>query len=83
MRSSEPTEGIVGVEPDALDRMVTVLKDVVEAFADAIARVVRVAIRLFGKLAKRLDPRWQRRCRRALARSRRNNLYLKSVGRCR
>lgn len=33
--------------------------------------------------AKALDPKWQRRRRRALARSRRNNLYLKSIGRCR
>ena len=50
--------------------------DAVKALAECFARAIR-------KMAKRLDPRWQRRYRRALARSRRNNLYLKSIGRCR
>ena len=55
---------------------------VAEMLCESILRVFRDACRLIRKLAKALDPKWQRR-RRALARSRRNNLYLKSIGRCR
>ena len=68
---------------EALSRAAIALKDAVDAFMDALARYVRKVIRFFRKLAKQLDPKWQRRHRRALARSRRNNLYLKSIGRCR
>lgn len=57
--------------------------DAVKALAECFARAFRQAAKSIRKLAKRLDPRWQRRYRRALARSRRNNLYLKSIGRCR
>lgn len=57
-------------------------KAVAEMLWESITRVFRDARRLMRKLAKALDPKWQRR-RRALARSRRNNLYLKSIGRCR
>lgn len=57
-------------------------KAVAEMLWESITRVFRDA-RLMRKLAKALDPKWQRRRRRALARSRRNNLYLKSIGRCR
>lgn len=58
-------------------------KAVAEMLWESISRVFRDARRLMRKLAKALDPKWQRRRRRALARSRRNNLYLKSIGRCR
>lgn len=58
-------------------------KAVAEMLREIITRVFRDARRLMRKLAKALDPKWQRRRRRALARSRRNNLYLKSIGRCR
>lgn len=68
---------------EALSRAAIAFKDAVDAFTDALARCVRKVIRFFRKLAKRLDPKWKRRHRRALARSRRNNLYLKSIGRCR
>ena len=68
---------------EALSRAAIAFKDAVDAFIDALARCVREVIRFFRKLAKQLDPKWQRRHRRALARSRRNNLYLKSIGRCR
>lgn len=57
--------------------------DAVKALAGCFARVFRQAVKTIRRLAKRLDPRWQRRYRYALARSRRNNLYLKSIGRCR
>lgn len=68
---------------EALSRAAIAFKDAVDAFMDALARCVRKVIRFFRKLAKQLDPKWQRSHRRALARSRRNNLYLKSIGRCR
>ncbi|MEF2848313.1 MAG: hypothetical protein U0N71_08730 [Collinsella sp.] len=55
-------------------------KAVAEMLWESISRVFRDARRLMRKLAKALDPKWRRR-RRALARSRRNNLYLKSIGR--
>lgn len=71
----------------AMARLLKVFSDVVETVAEAlrerIARGFRDADRIVRKLMKKLDPRWQRRRRRALARSRRNNLYLKSIGRCR
>lgn len=57
--------------------------DAVKALAECFARVFRQTVKAIRKPAKRLDPRWQRRYRRALARSRCNNLYLKSIGRCR
>lgn len=56
---------------------------VAEMLWESISRVFRDARRLMRMLAKALDPKWRRRRRRALARSRRNNLYLKSIGRCR
>lgn len=84
------------IDPETLDpktfsgamaRLTKAISDVVEAVAEAlrecIARGFRDADRIMRKLMKALDPRWQRRRRRALARSRRNNLYLKSIGRCR
>ena len=71
----------------AMARLLKAFSDVVETVAEAlrecIARGFRDANRIMRKLMKKLDPRWQRRRRRALARSRRNNLYLKSIGRCR
>lgn len=70
-----------------MTRLLKAVSDVVETVAEAlsecIARGFRDADRIMRKLMKALDPRWQRRRRRALARSRRNNLYLKSIGRCR
>lgn len=71
----------------AMARFLKAFSDVVETVAgvlrECIARCFRDADRIMRKLMKALDPRWQRRRRRALAHSRRNNLYLKSIGRCR
>lgn len=68
-------------------RLLKAVSDVVETVAEVlrecIARGFRDADRIMRKLMKALDPRRRRRRRRALARSRRNNLYLKSIGRCR
>lgn len=69
--------------PDELSRVASALKDAIASIADAFTKILRKVIRCFRKLAKQLDQKWQRRNRRAIARSRRNNLYLKSVGRCR
>lgn len=71
----------------AATRLLEAIGDAAEAVAEMlredILRGFRNAARIVRKFAKALDPRWQRRRRRALARSRRNNLYLKSIGRCR
>lgn len=69
--------------PEELSRAAAALKDAIASIADAFVRVVRKVIRYFRKLAKSLDLKWQRRNRRVIARSRRNNLYPKSIGRCR
>lgn len=69
--------------PDELSRVASALKDEIASIADAFTKILRKVIRCFRKLARQLDPKWQRRNRRAIARSRCNNLYLKSVGRCR
>lgn len=66
-----------------LEAIGDVAKAVAEMLWESISRVFRDARCLMRKLAKALDPKWQRRRRRVLARSRRNNLYLKSIGRCR
>lgn len=66
-----------------LEAICDAVKAVAEMLWESIYRVFRDARRLMRRLAKALDPKWQRRRRRALARSRRNNLYLKSIGRCR
>lgn len=72
------------------DRLWQHISDVVRMTADAmvgLAEFMAQAIRWMRKVVRRvlkaLDPKWQRRRRRALARSRRNNLYLKSIGACR
>lgn len=72
MRSSESSAEAVRMTVDA-----------VKALAECFAWVFRQTVKAIRKLAKCLDSRWQRRYRYALARSRRNNLYLKSIGRCR
>lgn len=41
--------------------------DAVKAWAECFVRAFRQAAKAIRKLAKRLDPRWQRRYRRALA----------------
>ena len=57
--------------------------DAVKALAECFSRALRRVVKALRGLVKHLDPRWQRRHRRAFERSRRNNLYLKSIGRCR
>lgn len=82
--SETPYPGTLGwAATRLLEAIGEAAKAVAEMLWESITRVFRDARRLMRKLAKALDPKWPRRRRRALARSRRNNLYLKSIGRCR
>ena len=90
MRSSEFFAEAASMTVDAVKALAecfaeaaSMTVDAVKALAECFARAFLQAAKAIRKLAKRLDPRWQRRYRYALARSRRNNLYLKSIGRCR
>lgn len=67
----------------AMARLLKAFSDVAETVAEALRERIARGFRDADRIVKKLDPRWQRRRRRALARSRRNNLYLKSIGRCR
>ena len=67
----------------AMARLLKAFSDVVETVAEALRECIARWFRAADRIMRKLDPRWQRRRRRALARSRRNNLYLKSIGRCR
>lgn len=81
--SSVDTETLSGATARLMKAIGDVVETVAEMLREDILRVFRNAARIMRKLAKAIDPKWQRRRRRALARSRRNNLYLKSIGRCR
>lgn len=63
--------------------VVRMTADAIEGLAEFMAQATRWMAKMVRRVLKILDPKWQRRRRRALARSRRNNLYLKSLGVCR
>lgn len=63
--------------------VVRMTADAIEGLAEFMAQAIRWMLKVMRRVLKALDPKWQRRRRRALARSRRNNLYLKSIGACR
>ncbi len=67
----------------SIDEAVSMVNDAVKALSEGFARIFRQVAKAMRRLMKAFDPKWLRRRRRALARSRRNNLYLKSIGRCR
>lgn len=67
----------------SIDEAAGMVNDAVKALSEGFARIFRQVAKAMRRLMKAFDPKWLRRCRRALARSRRNNLYLKSIGRCR
>lgn len=67
----------------SIDEVAGMVNDAVKALSEGFARIFRQVAKAMRRLMKAFDPKWLRRRRRALARSRRNNLYLKSVGRCR
>ena len=67
----------------SIDEVVSMVNDAVKALSEGFARILSQVAKAMRRLVKAFDPKWMRRRRRALARSRRNNLYLKSIGRCR
>lgn len=67
----------------SIDEVASMVNDVVKALSEGFVRILSQVAKAMRRLVKAFDPKWLRRRRRALARSRRNNLYLKSVGRCR
>lgn len=67
----------------SIDEVVSMVNDAVKALSEGFVRILSQVAKAMRRLAKAFDPKWMRRRRRALARSRRNNLYLKSIGRCR
>ena len=67
----------------SIDEVVNMVNDAVKALSEGFVRILSQVAKAMRRLVKAFDPKWMRRRRRALARSRRNNLYLKSIGRCR
>ena len=67
----------------SIDEVAGMVNDVVKALSEGFVRILSQVAKAMRRLVKAFDPKRLRRRRRALARSRRNNLYLKSVGRCR
>lgn len=67
----------------SIDEVAGMVNDAVKALSEGFARIFRQVAKAMCRLVKAFDPKRLRRRRRALARSRRNNLYLKSIGRCR
>ena len=67
----------------SIDEAANMVNDAVKALSEGLVRTSRQVTKAVRRLVKAFDPKRLRRRRRALARSRRNNLYLKSIGRCR
>ena len=67
----------------SIDEVVSMVNDAVKALSEGFVRILSQVAKAMRRLVKAFDPKWMRRRRRALARSRRNNLYLMSIGRCR
>lgn len=66
-----------------IDEVASMVNDAVKVLSEGFVRILSQVAKAMRRLVKAFDPKWMRRRRRALARSRRNNLYLKSIGRCR
>lgn len=67
----------------SIDEVASMVNDAVKALSEGFVRILIQVAEAVRRTMKAFDPKRLRRRRRALARSRRNNLYLKSVGRCR
>ena len=67
----------------SIDEVVSMVNDAVKALSEGFVRILSQVAKAMRRLVRAFDPKWMRRRRRAGARSRRNNLYLKSIGRCR
>ena len=67
----------------SIDEVAGMVNDAVKALSEGFVRILSQVAKAMRRLVKAFDPKRLRRRRRALARSRRNNQYLKSIGRCR
>lgn len=67
----------------SIDEVASMVNDAVKALSEGFVRILSQVAKAMRRLVKAFDPKRLRRRRRALVRSRRNNLYLKSIGRCR
>lgn len=67
----------------SIDEVAGMVNGAVKALSEGFVRILSQVAKAMRRLVKAFDPKRLRRRRRALARSRRNNLYLKSIGRCR
>lgn len=72
-----------GERVSSIDEVAGMVNDAVKALSEGFVRILSQVAKAMRRLVKAFDPKRLRRRRRALARSRRNNLYLKSIGRCR
>lgn len=67
----------------SIDEVASIVNDAGKALSEGFVLALGQTEEAMRRLMEALDPKWLRRRRRALARSRRNNLHLKSIGRCR
>ena len=67
----------------SIDEVASTVNDAVKALSEGFVRILGQVAKAMRGLVKAFDQKCLRRRRRALARSRRNNQYLKSIGRCR
>lgn len=67
----------------SIDEVASIVNDAAKALIEGFVLALGQTEKAMRRLIEGLDPKWMRRRRRAIARSRRNNLYLKSIGRCR
>lgn len=67
----------------SIDEVASTVNDAVKVLSEGFVRILSQVAKAMRRLVKAFDQKWLRRRRRALARSRRNNQYLKSIGRCR
>lgn len=67
----------------SIDEVASIVNDAAKALIEGFVLALGQTEKAMRRLIEGLDPKWMRRRLRAIARSRRNNLYLKSIGRCR
>ena len=67
----------------SIDEVASMVNDACKALSECFVRILSQVANAMRRLMEAFDPKRLRRRRRAIARSRRNNQYLKSIGRCR
>lgn len=65
----------------SIDEAASIVNDAAKALSEGFVRICCQVAEAWLRLVEAFDPKRLRRRRRALARSRRNNQYLKSIGR--